>query len=147
MLHTCTLRLRRDIFGHLYFDSFIVILISLYKTSIWIMPIPLQCEPRPVPRAILAVSLNDRCTTQGSNTHDLCVRITATRLAVYPVTLCIMFTSGKLHAVTFAVGVQGASLHPSTTIKRLGLLLMWAFDHKLISKSLLTARLVLGIQQ
>jgi len=35
----------------------------------------------------------------------------------------------KLHVVTFAVGARAASLHSSTTIKRIGILLLWAFDH------------------
>ena len=51
------------------------------------------------------------------------------------------------YAVTLAVGARGLSVRPSTTIERLGILLLWPSDHKLIPQSLLTARLVLGIQQ
>jgi hypothetical protein len=56
-------------------------------------------------------------------------------------------TTIKIHAIPLAAGDGDAGLHPSTTIKRLGILLLWAFDHKIIPKSLLTARLGLGIQQ
>ena len=76
------------------------------------MPINFHCEPRPVSRASLAANLNARRTSQGSNTHELCVRNTVTKLVIYPVTLCIMFTSGKLHAVTFAVGVRARACTP-----------------------------------
>lgn len=88
------------------------------------MPIPLHCEPRPVSSSSLAVGLNDRRTAQGTNTHELFVRNTVTKLVIYPVTLCVMFTPAKLQAVTFVVGGRDANLHSITTIERLGLLLI-----------------------
>ena len=54
-----------------------------------------------------------------------------------------MISAVTLNAVTFIVGVRGARLH---TIKRLRILLLWAFEQNLIPKLLLTARLGLGIQ-
>ena len=139
VLHTCMSRPRWNILRHLYLtDSFLYLFLCI-RSLLGTKPIPLHCEPRPVSRASLA--------RRTGHTHDLCVRNTVTRLVIYPVTLCIMFTSGKFHAVTFAVGARGASLYPITTIKGLGLLLIWTFDHKLIPKSPLIVRLGLGIQQ
>jgi hypothetical protein len=95
VLHTCIPRTRRDILGYLYeyFDWFTVILISLYWTFTWIMPIPLHCQLRPASRASLAAGLNGPSIEQGTSTYDLYVRNTVTTLVIYPVTLCIMFTS------------------------------------------------------
>jgi len=99
-------------------------------------------------RISLAVGLKVRGTGQGTNTYELCVRNIVTRLVNYPVTLCILeHFYCKLHAVIFAVGARGARLHLSTTIKRLGIQLLWAFHNKLILPFLLTARLELVIQQ
>ena len=87
-------------------------------------------------RASLALVLTAQRPEQGTNTYDLCVGSTVTRLVIYPVTLCMTEPLRcKLHAVTFAVGARGASLHPSTTVKRLAIPLLWAFDHKLIPQS------------
>ena len=104
---------------------------------------PISCTVNlALARASLVVGLNARRTG-----YNLCVRSIVTRLVNYPLTLCILaHFCCKLYAVTLAFGARGASLHPTTTIKRLGILLLWTFDHKLIPQSLLTARLGLGIQ-
>jgi hypothetical protein len=46
----------------------------------------------------------------------------------YPTVLNENNFCSKLH-VTFTVGARGVNSHASTTIKQLGIQLLWAFDH------------------
>ena len=121
--------------GHLGASLFCLIHCYIYllcQTLTCYHAYTLHCEPRPVSHAILAVGLNAELTGQGTNTHDLCVRSIVTRLVNYTLTQCILaHFFRKLHVVTFAFGARGANLHPSTTIQRLGILLLWGCDHKL----------------
>jgi len=107
-----------------------------------IMSVPLHCEPRPVSRASWAIGLRSWThRTMYKYAWSLCHHH-CFYLPCNPVE--DVHFSYKLHAVTFVVGARAASLHSSTKIKRLGILLLWAFDRKRFPKSLLTARLWLG---
>jgi hypothetical protein len=134
----------RGISGHLCIVWIIVIFISCIRPLLGIMPIP--CTANLVlchaPVWLWASTLDTQDKVQ---THDLCVRSFVTRLVNYPVTLCILeHLCSKLHAVTFAFGARGASMHRSKAIKRLGIQLLWAFDHKLLPPPLLTVRQCFG---
>ena len=52
----------------------------------------------------------------------------------------------RLRAINFTVEARGARMNSRTTIKRLGILLFWAFAHYFFPQFLLATRLGLGIQ-
>ena len=82
------------------------------KPLLGILPVPLQCEPRAVSRASLAVVLTALRPGQGTNPHTHYVSSTVTRLVIYPVLGMTGHFCCKLHAVTFTVGAWSAAAAP-----------------------------------
>jgi len=73
MLHACTPRPHRGIFGHPCFAWFIVIF-KVCITPLLVLYHTVHCEPRSVSHASLVVGLSAKCMGQGTNTYDLCTR-------------------------------------------------------------------------
>jgi len=129
-------------FGHLYFGWVHVIFVSCIR-PLFISYLAVQNTPR--------VHRNfdrwpQRLTHGTGFKHTrLCVRsMWLDWLTSLQHCLFCLISVVTLDALTFFFGPRGARMH---TIKRLRILLLWAFDHRFIPKLLLTTRLRLGILQ
>jgi hypothetical protein len=103
-----------------------------------ILPITLNCEPRRVSRASLAVVLTALRPGQGTNTSALSLDCNPGHDET------LLLQTWRCNSRCWS---SRRCLHPSTTIEQLEILLLWVFDHRRIPQSLLAVQLRLRIQQ
>ena len=140
LLHPCTPKPRRDILGHSCF-AWLIVIFNFYIKPLLVPHSALWTSPR-VTRQFGRWPQRLIHGTGYKHIWHLCQKH-VTRSVNYPAALCIL----SILAVTFTIGAWGVRLNPSATIKWLGSLRSWTFDHQHIPRLLLTARLEPGIQQ
>jgi len=145
--HACTPRPRKYTLGHLYFGWFLVMFVSCIR-RLFVSYLALWTSPS-VARQFGCWSQRLTQGTGYKHTWPLCQKH-VTRLVNYPATLCILsdFCCNTWRCNFHRWNPKCETAHlTGRIIKRLRILLLWAFDQLLIPQLLLTVRLGLGIQQ